>query len=328
MDGGRQYLLLNSVKELLQHSNAEDEIKPYTQKLWQNIITSSQSEDNKVVGAECLGRIAIVDPSAYLKQLHTLLQDENPRIRGMIISALRYVFADTDASYNTYLQGTIVSMLEVMLGDTDLENQRLSLSAFNSAFHNKPDLVLPYLPQLLPFAMEATVPRPNLIREVTMGPFKHKVDDGLEIRKSAYETLYALLESSATQSRLDLNGAFYDRIVAGIGDDQEIKILCCLVLTKLLPLTVAETQRRLDSLAGQFRTVLAFKPKETAVKQELEKLAEQNKAVVKVAAAINKLLSSHPEESRVWRDFYEWARRDFSAMVKQAEDELKEGRDR
>ena len=48
---GKQYLLLHSIKELLQHSNAEDDIKPYTDKLWQTVISFGQAENNKVLGA-------------------------------------------------------------------------------------------------------------------------------------------------------------------------------------------------------------------------------------------------------------------------------------
>ena len=319
---GKQYLLLHSVKELLQHSTAEDEIKPYTATLWSNIISSGQAEDNKVVGAECIGRLAIIDPQAYLPQLQSFLQDRNPAIRGMVISALRYVFSDTEPSYNQHLQITIIPMLETMLADTDLDNQRLSLSTFNSALHNKPDLVLPHLSSLLPYAMQASVPRPELIREVTMGPFKHKVDDGLEIRKSAYETLYALLESPASRQRLDMS-VFYDRIVAGIADEHEIKILCCLVLSKLLLIAPAESTRRLDPLSQQFRAVLAFKPKENAVKQELEKLSEQSKAVIKISVSFNKALGSEVGDGsgRAWRDYFEWVRKDFPVYVKQAQEE-------
>ena len=35
--------------------------------------------------------------------------------------------------------------------------------------------------------------RPELVRTVQMGPWQHKVDDGLEARKTAYETLYTLV---------------------------------------------------------------------------------------------------------------------------------------
>lgn len=322
MGRGGQYLLLHSVKELLQHSTAEDDIKPYTATLWSNIISSGQAEDNKVVAAECIGRLAIIDPHAYLPQLQNFLHDKNPAVRGMVISALRYVFSDTDEAYDTNLQTSIVPMLEVMLADTDLDNQRLSLSTFNSALNNKSDLVLPQLSTLLPYAMQATVPRAELIREVSMGPFKHKIDDGLDIRKSAYETLYVLLESPAARQRIDLVG-FYDRIVAGIDDAHEIKILCCLVLSKLLLLAPAESARRLDSLSLHFRAVLAFKPKDTAVKQELEKLTEQCKAVVKVSVGFNRAFAGELSggDGRAWREYFEWVRKDFNKVLGQAQEE-------
>jgi len=69
MGSGKQYLLLHSIKEMLQHSTAEAEILAHSKNLWDNIITAAQGEDNKSVGAECIGRLAIIDPSAYLPQL-------------------------------------------------------------------------------------------------------------------------------------------------------------------------------------------------------------------------------------------------------------------
>jgi cullin-associated NEDD8-dissociated protein 1 len=38
-----------------------------------------------------------------------------------------------------------------------------------------------------------TIINPYLIRTVQMGPWTHKVDDGLEARKTAYETMYTLV---------------------------------------------------------------------------------------------------------------------------------------
>ena len=70
-----------------------------------------------------------------------------------------------------------------MLNDPELENRRLALITLNSATQNKSALILPHLSQLLPFVIEESKLNPILVREVQMGPFKHKVDDGLEIRK-------------------------------------------------------------------------------------------------------------------------------------------------
>jgi cullin-associated NEDD8-dissociated protein 1 len=74
-------------------------------------------------------------------------------------------------------------MLSAMLNDPELENRRLALITLNSATQNKGALILPHLSQLLPLVIKESNINPALIREVQMGPFKHKVDDGLEIRK-------------------------------------------------------------------------------------------------------------------------------------------------
>ena len=101
----------------------------------------------------------------------------------MIIQAIRYTLPDSDEAFDVVLKGTLIDMLGLMLRDTDLENRRLALTTLNSASHNKRDLIIPNLGLLLPLVMQESIIKPELIREVTMGPFKHKIDDGLEVRK-------------------------------------------------------------------------------------------------------------------------------------------------
>lgn len=101
----------------------------------------------------------------------------------MIIQAIRYTLPDSDEAFDGILKNTLIEMLTTMLQDTELENRRLALTTLNSAAHNKPDLIIPNLGTLLPLVMSESEIKPELIREVMMGPFKHKVDDGLEVRK-------------------------------------------------------------------------------------------------------------------------------------------------
>ena len=74
--------------------------------------------------------------------------------------------------------------------------RRLAISALNSAARHKPRLIRDHLGVLLPNLYKETVVRPELIRTVQMGPWTAKFDDGLEVRKAAYETMYTLVRCS------------------------------------------------------------------------------------------------------------------------------------
>lgn len=71
-----QYLLLHSIKEILQQDDTESEIIPYASTLWQNLVVTSQLEDNKAIGAECIGRLTIIDPKTYLPQLQVRIRSQ------------------------------------------------------------------------------------------------------------------------------------------------------------------------------------------------------------------------------------------------------------
>lgn len=89
------------------------------------------------------------------------------------------------------------------LTDPDLNVRRVALVTFNSAAHNKPSLVKgDILATVLPHVYGETKIRKELIREVEMGPFKHTVDDGLDLRKAAFECMYTLLDTCL--ERLDI----------------------------------------------------------------------------------------------------------------------------
>lgn len=195
------YLLLHSVRELLQHPEVvRPDLAPSAHKLWHALLLVSEEEDNRAVGAECVGRLALLDPGAYIPHfavsrarssmlpiltscLQEYLANDDPAVRGVVISAFRYTLADSSDAYNDVLRPLMVPLLINMLGDSDLGNHRLALTTLNSAIHNKMDLLLPHLEELLPAVLGDTKIKPELIREVQMGPFKHKVDDGLDLRK-------------------------------------------------------------------------------------------------------------------------------------------------
>lgn len=120
----------------------------------------------------------------------------------------------------------------------------------------------------------------------------------------------------------------YDRILAGLEDEHDIKVLCNLMVTKLIILDPEETVRRLDSIAERYRTILAFKPKDNAVKQEVEKAQEASRGVLRVTVmlhnafptAVGPAVSAH---GQAWKGYWEWVCKDFKAQLQSMEQEVK-----
>lgn len=357
--GPTQYLLLQSVKEILQQAavsqaNGDEQanIGKFADSVWDQLLAAADAEDNKAVCAECVGRLVIIDPQTYMVKLQVsaasifgpyprvpllnfciqgLLRDKSPVIRAIAVQALRYTLPDDNEAFDLILKTYLVDMLRTMLDDKDMEIRRHAMSTLNSAAHNKPELIHGQLGQLMPYVMKESVIKPELIREVMMGPFKHMVDDGLEVRKAAYETLYALMETAFSRiSIIDL----YDRIIAGLRDDNDIRALCNLMVSKLVFIDPDETARRLDAIAEAFRATLSTKLKESAVKQEIEKQEEANKSVLRVTlllgeklkSALNTTGSGAHGANQVWTNYWDWVHKDsnFQSQIKVLREENKE----
>ncbi|KAK1760435.1 Cullin-associated NEDD8-dissociated protein 1, C-terminal part [Echria macrotheca] len=323
-EGNTQYLLLQAIKEILQQAAVSStDISKFSTLIWQQILDAAKADDNKAVCAECAGRMVIIDPKTYMPKLGSLLKDKSVVSRALAVQALRFTLPDENEAFDALLKGSLVDMLKTVLEDPDSEIRRHAMSTLNSAAHNKPELILGHLNQLLPFVMRETQIRQELIREVQMGPFKHIIDDGLEVRKAAYETLYALMESAFSRiSIIDL----YDRVVAGLKDDNDIRALCNLMVSKLAYLDPDETARRLDSIAEAFRQTLSTKLKDTAVKQEIEKQDEANKAVLRVTLLLDALKPETvtvPGSNPTWVSYLDYVNKDFANQIRMLRDEGK-----
>ena len=80
-----------------------------------------------------------------------------------------------------------------LLKEDDIGVKNVALLMVYSAVHNTPQLVIPHLKELiLPQMMELA--QLNMERTINLGPFKHKVDDALPLRKAAL-TVFAALRS-------------------------------------------------------------------------------------------------------------------------------------
>ncbi|KAF9357018.1 Cullin-associated NEDD8-dissociated protein 1 [Mortierella sp. NVP85] len=306
-DPKKRYLLLHALKEVITRYTQKQggqELEAHASEIWTLLFDNceSQEEGTRNVVAECLGKLTLTDPYKFLPELQTRLRSDSPQIRGTVVSAFKYTFTDNTRSYDELLRPLIVEFLSLMK-DKDLNVRRLSLSTLDSAAHNKPYLIRDVLGQLLPLLYQETNVVEELIHIVEMGPFKHRVDDGLEIRKSAFECMYTLLEKCRDKVEIF---AFIDRILVGLTDQPDIKMLCHLTLVRLSIVSPTAVAQRLDDMVEPLQTTLNFKPKPTAVKQELEKNQELVRSALRAIAFLSKL--SDPAQTPKFAQFLQEVR--------------------
>ncbi|XP_063834231.1 cullin-associated NEDD8-dissociated protein 1 [Ostrinia nubilalis] len=284
----RQYLLLHSLREIISCESCTPEgveaLRPFIPEIWVQLSKHCQcaEEGSRNVVAECLGKLCLLEPQDLLPHLKEFLKSPEPLTRTTAVTAVKFTISDQPQAIDPLLRACMAELL-VPLRDPALGVRRVALVAFNSAAHNKPSLIRDLLPSVLPTIYSETKVKKELIREVEMGPFKHSVDDGLDLRKAAFECMYTLLGSCL--DRLDVF-EFLRHVEDGLRDHYDIKMLTYLMCARLAQLCPAVVLQRLESLVEPLRATCTMKVKANSVKQEYEKQDELKRSALRAAAAL------------------------------------------
>ena len=282
------YLLLQSLKEVIislsRHPDDFVKLKPCVEEIWSHMFQNCESteEGKRQVVAECIGKLTILDINDRLPKLEAALKSESANVRATVVAAFKFTITEQPQSFDPLLKaniGTFLSMLE----DPVLAVRRVALIALNSAAHNKPSLIKDMLDFLLPKLYAETNVRKELIRQVEMGPFKHRVDDGLDMRKAAFECMYTMLDTCL--DRLDIF-EFLTHLEKGLKDHYDIIMLTYLMFTRLSTLCPAAILARLDQLLDGLRATIMSNVKPESVKQEYEKQLELKRSAIRALVTV------------------------------------------
>jgi len=200
----RTYLLLNSLKEIITHYSTTQALAklllPFSSTITPLLIANASSKDEGVRAmiAECLGKFAVID-AAIFKEIESLLANDDVNTRATMATSIKY---SLNKSTKYQLPQSVVTAFLKTLSDADLLVKRQTFLSLNSILRVNSRLVVSDLENILPIVFQATVTNQELIREVDLGPFKHRVDDGLPLRKAAFTCLDSLLD--CTPHKVDL----------------------------------------------------------------------------------------------------------------------------
>ncbi|KAI0231945.1 hypothetical protein L0F63_006166 [Massospora cicadina] len=296
-----RYLFLHAFKEVITQYVAQDlqadSMEQFVDEFWDLLIFDQAAqkgeESTRNVVAECLGILTMAYPARFLPKLHSQIRSQSKDVRCVVITAIRSTFhmLQGQAKLTSLLKPYMTGFLS-LLKDSELEVRRLALMTLNAAAHQRPGLIQPVLPSILPLLFAETEVKPDLIHVVVMGPFKHKVDDGLENRKAAYECFYTLLDTCHAQ--LDVGAICNTLVLAGLRDSHDIKLLAHMLIVRLAKTAPAYVRHNLEHLAQPMAEDLAVELKGGALRQEAEKHMELIRSTLRAVAALESISQGYP----------------------------------
>jgi cullin-associated NEDD8-dissociated protein 1 len=206
--------------------------------------------------AENLGRLFIYYALQMSGQIEASFKSASPFERSTVTKAFKF-----GASKETSIVELepFVEHLVRMVGDADITVRRHALESLTAITHVQPICVKEDAPKMQNSANAMTKIDPSLIKEVDLGPFKHKVDDGMPIRKAAFGLLDTMIEK--IPERVDAT-MLTEVVLRGLEDaSEECMIQCLSIIHRLVgwsPLIVInQIDNLIESFAKQFTKNMA-----------------------------------------------------------------------
>ncbi|CAI5988630.1 unnamed protein product [Closterium sp. NIES-64] len=289
-----QYLLLHSLKEIISGraasgGSAAVELEgENVGKVLALLFTHSESDEEGVrnVVAECLGRLALIDPPRLVPALKERVGSPSAFTRATVVAALKFTLTDSAQPIDEHLKPHLSSFL-FLLRDSDRHVRRAAVLALTTAAHNKPGLVEDLLPELLPLLYDQMRVKPEMIRTVDLGPFKHTVDDGLELRKAAFDCMDTLL--STCLHRIQPAAFITPFLISGLSDKYDVKMPCHLVLAKLAEKCAPSVLAVVDALVEPLEKTVTTRVKADAVKQEVDRNEDMIRSALRAVHALSRI---------------------------------------
>jgi cullin-associated NEDD8-dissociated protein 1 len=236
----KQYLLLSALRGFIQCSYQQsggEGIAASLPVILPHLEThaSDAEEGVRTMVAECMGSLTCMQPSVMLDKLskladaHSAITAEggvvdpddaaskkNALVCWTIATSVKLAIAGkADQAQLSIYMPNILKLLQ----QKELGVRNAALLMVYSAVHHMPQLVAGLMDEITPPLFE--VSSLKLERKVDLGPFTHKVDDALPLRKASLSIFATCLEN--LPASLDI-AAFMPVLATALGDHEDIQL--------------------------------------------------------------------------------------------------------
>jgi cullin-associated NEDD8-dissociated protein 1 len=165
--------------------------------------------------AENLGRLYIYCSPQISSELSKSFKSASVNERATVVKSFKFG-ASKETSEND-IQMNLASLIPAVQ-DPDTIVRRFALESLTAITHSQPRAMKESTHHIQKAATAMTVIDPTLIKEVDLGPFKHKVDEGIPIRRAAFSLIDTMIEK--VPERVDAS-ASTEIAIKGLEDTAE-----------------------------------------------------------------------------------------------------------
>lgn len=313
----KQYLLLSALREFIQCSDKQNGnlteslpvIMPHLE-----MHCSDGEEGVRTMVAECLGSLICMQPESMLERLTQIVASHSAIVapEGTIEAS------DTVSQQNALTCWTVATSIKLAIaGKADqaalaqhmpdflklLEQKELSvrnaaLLMVYSAVHHMPQLVASFMKDLImPSLYEVAVFK--LERKVNLGPFTHKVDDALPLRKASLSIFATCLEK--LPGSLDIT-TFMPVLAKALADVEDVQLQAHQIVISMCLRQPTHLVAAVESFSEPLEKTM-HKKAGSKTGTELERLNEWIKSALRTMVALSKVEGTL--NSRKFAEFFE-----------------------
>ncbi|CAI5744011.1 unnamed protein product [Peronospora destructor] len=299
--GENSYLLLTSLREVISDHAAKphhgfamyvDRVLLVLQKM-----SARQEEGVRNMVGECMGKLAVTNSAKLMPIVTELCGSSDVWSRWTAVTSLKYAMTTTTQEPAVDAIFAHIDPFLAALEDEDLHVRRAALLVLNTAAHHHAHYLVPYVRERI-FHVLLKTTEIKLERVVDLGPFKHKVDDGLPLRKAAYSCVDTLIQVLPQQLDITL---FFDQLRRGLGDQDDIQMLSHQILIKICYVQPGSIVGALDALVEPLEKTINKKVKDDQVGPEVERVKDLIRSALRALDAISAVrdADSHPKLNSV-----------------------------
>jgi len=313
----QQYLLLSALREFIRCSFQQSGGDGVAASLpvivpALEVHFADEEEGVRTMVAECMGSLTALQPAVLLPKLAelqdkhsnisapdgTVAEDDEESKKNSLVcwtvatSVKLAIAGKVDSSQLSSYMPQFVKLLE----QKELNVRNAALLMVYAAVHHMPQVVSPLLKgSVMPSLYE--VADLKLERKVDLGPFTHKVDDALPLRKAALSIFATCLDNAP--GSIDIS-AFMPVLAKALGDAEDIQLHAHQIIISICSRQPTYLVASVDTFVEPLEKTLNKKPGQKTG-TELERLNDWIKSALRVSLALSKLEGAM--NSRVFADF-------------------------